>query len=228
MLYFVKAEGVGHIKIGFVEGVDATKRLCELQVGSPVRLTLLGTQPGDRAAEMDLHRRFASACVHGEWFQPVEELLDLIGNVEGLKCGPVAVIERSVQIKILTVNNKQLSLSFLKQIPEEAIVSAAEIESKGIEIEEVNDPTPHHRGIIWGWVETPPNTGSSLWLIWQKGTELRRQTMDFRATCNQTLGAEKKKETTRAMISDLWGIPNRIRDCWEAFWKQSGQLFIQA
>ena len=82
MLYFVKAEGVGHIKIGFVEGVDATKRLCELQVGSPVRLTLLGTQPGDRAAEMDLHRRFASACVHGEWFQPVEELLDLIGNVE--------------------------------------------------------------------------------------------------------------------------------------------------
>lgn len=66
MIYFVRAEQIGYIKIGLHESDDPKGRVRELQVGSPVKLTLLGTIPGDRGTESDLHRRFAHAHHQGE------------------------------------------------------------------------------------------------------------------------------------------------------------------
>lgn len=77
MVYFVRAEVTGLVKIGFTQG-DPAARMADLQVGSPVRLTLLGAVPGDRSDEQALHRRFAHARSHGEWFYPCPDLLSYL------------------------------------------------------------------------------------------------------------------------------------------------------
>lgn len=58
VIYFAEAVGVGLIKIGFTESLDAEVRLATLQTGSPVPLRLLGTMEGTIEEEKDLHRRF--------------------------------------------------------------------------------------------------------------------------------------------------------------------------
>jgi hypothetical protein len=117
MIYFIQADGVGHIKIGFTDGDDAEIRLATLQTGSPVPLRLIGTRPGGLEEEKDFHRRFASARAHGEWFQPVPELLAVIAPAESLTCGQVEVVTRSVQIRALTVGRKQFTKSLFGQLP---------------------------------------------------------------------------------------------------------------
>ena len=76
-LYFV--EGAGLIKIGVT--VDLDKRLKNLRAGCPVELVLLGDILGSRALEAKLHKKFASACSHGEWFQGTDELREYIAEV---------------------------------------------------------------------------------------------------------------------------------------------------
>lgn len=117
MIYFIQAAGIGHIKIGYTDADDALIRLASLQIGSPVPLKLLGTIPGSLEDEKDLHRRFGSARVTGEWFKPVAELLALVPSSEPLICGDAEVIERSVSIRVLTVGRKQFSRSLLNQLP---------------------------------------------------------------------------------------------------------------
>ncbi len=154
MIYFIEAVGVGHIKIGFTDSLDASDRLTTLQTGSPVPLRLLGTIPGTLDDEKDLHRRFASARGVGEWFRPVAELLALIVPKQTLICGPVEVIEQSVQIRVLTVGRKQFTKSLFAQLPERHIVDwHASSPEKFVEAE--SKP--------WGWVKI----GDESHVIWE-------------------------------------------------------------
>lgn len=75
MLYFIQDQTANLIKIGYTSGDDAEVRLKALQTGSPIGLVILLTAPGARQEEAELHRRFSSARVHGEWFRPVPELM---------------------------------------------------------------------------------------------------------------------------------------------------------
>jgi hypothetical protein len=63
-VYFI--EGSGLIKIGYTENLRI--RLASLQTGSPVKLNLLASIPGDKLKETELHTRFAADRRHGEWF----------------------------------------------------------------------------------------------------------------------------------------------------------------
>lgn len=72
--YFVQGQLTGLIKIG--HSIDPCKRLRELQVGSPDRLTLLGTCNVD--IEQSAQRRFKGIREHDEWFRPAPELLAFI------------------------------------------------------------------------------------------------------------------------------------------------------
>lgn len=75
-IYFVGAEVTGLIKIGCAS--DPRARLRSLQTGSPDRLTLIATVRGGMDVERDLHRQFADARVHGEWFWQSEALVRFI------------------------------------------------------------------------------------------------------------------------------------------------------
>jgi hypothetical protein len=71
-IYFIAGEGCDTVKIGFTAdaGVGgALNRMAALQVGSPVRLSLLFCTTGSQGNERALHRRFASFRSHGEWFR---------------------------------------------------------------------------------------------------------------------------------------------------------------
>ena len=76
-VYFIQAKSSGRIKIGYTEW-NPTARLGALQTGSADELVLLGAIPGTMKTEREIHRRFASALISGEWFNPTEELVQFI------------------------------------------------------------------------------------------------------------------------------------------------------
>lgn len=82
-VYFVQAETLGLIKIGFA--VSAKARLKTMQVGSPDRLKLIGSMPCSQfgALEQEVHARFKALRVHGEWHRPEPELLAFISQHAG-------------------------------------------------------------------------------------------------------------------------------------------------
>jgi hypothetical protein len=78
-LYFV-ADHEGHIKIGMAS--DLTARIAVLQNAHARPLTLLATMVGAAHAERQLHRRFATDRVRGEWFRPSAALLLFIESLK--------------------------------------------------------------------------------------------------------------------------------------------------
>lgn len=60
------------VKIGWSRKVAT--RIAQLQTGSASPIRLLGTTPGGRGLERRLHEQFASARLHGEWFELTPEL----------------------------------------------------------------------------------------------------------------------------------------------------------
>lgn len=79
VVYFVQSAIGGPIKIG--QSLDPQSRLKELQTGSPFELRLLAVT--SNYTESELHSQFSFARLHGEWFEPVCELLDLIKSTKG-------------------------------------------------------------------------------------------------------------------------------------------------
>lgn len=67
-VYFIQvAQPNGPIKIGIA--ADVRKRLEGLQTGNPERLVLLAELAGGVAEEIELHARFDSGRIRGEWFR---------------------------------------------------------------------------------------------------------------------------------------------------------------
>lgn len=75
-IYWLRAEGVGHIKIGY--SARPAARMEELRVISPVPLRLIGLDLGSPATERHLHRQLQPHRLHGEWFQAVPEVFDTV------------------------------------------------------------------------------------------------------------------------------------------------------
>ena len=75
-IYFIKGKESTLIKIGSTDNVK--NRLMGMQTGSPEVLEVLATVPFGLIKEKDLHRRFAADRVHGEWFNPSNDLLNFI------------------------------------------------------------------------------------------------------------------------------------------------------
>lgn len=66
-----------YVKIGVAKSVR--RRLAALQTASAAKLTLLGVLPGGRLLEQNLHARYASKRVQGEWFALTQEDLGDLG-----------------------------------------------------------------------------------------------------------------------------------------------------
>lgn len=83
-VYFAeKSDGL--IKIGFAQDVEARMRQISGMAGSD--LSILVTTNGGSIEEASLHRRFASAKRHGEWFEPTPELLNFIAELRAKESG---------------------------------------------------------------------------------------------------------------------------------------------
>lgn len=75
MVYFIQAEESGRIKIGKTT-IDAERRRCALQTGSPEKLKLLTVLKSN--SEKKLHNKFKGERLHGEWFRPSPALMRFI------------------------------------------------------------------------------------------------------------------------------------------------------
>ena len=73
VVYFAQGAISQLIKIGTTTNLK--KRLQALRTGSPEPLVLLGAIPGGDQEERELHQRFSSQRINGEWFSPSPELL---------------------------------------------------------------------------------------------------------------------------------------------------------
>lgn len=73
MIYFIQAGDGGPVKIGYA--TDVAARVRELQCGNHVRLRLLRSIEGGRAAEAWFHRAYAAQRMRGEWFAFAESML---------------------------------------------------------------------------------------------------------------------------------------------------------
>jgi hypothetical protein len=83
-VYFLRAETLGLIKIGFSEKIES--RLASLRIGRPDALTLLGVISGSTpVTEREVHAQFEGDRVRGEWFHPSDELETFVRS----HCGDV-------------------------------------------------------------------------------------------------------------------------------------------
>jgi hypothetical protein len=76
-VYFIQAQSGGPIKIGLTTKA-IEKRLAGLQTSHHQKLICLATT--QMHAEADLHQKFKSLRLHGEWFKPSVTLLSWIQN----------------------------------------------------------------------------------------------------------------------------------------------------
>ncbi len=80
-IYFANAAGSGLTKIGFA--LDVRDRLHGLNVGSPVKITLVSQVLATRAAEKALHQVLKAHRVKGEWYDEnlAYSVLDGLGEI---------------------------------------------------------------------------------------------------------------------------------------------------
>ncbi len=76
MVYFIQSGNDGPIKIG--QTTNLLNRLRGLQTSIPHKVNLIGAT--ENVSESSLHRRFQSHRLHGEWFAPVPEILELAAS----------------------------------------------------------------------------------------------------------------------------------------------------
>lgn len=74
-VYFIRAGDDGPVKIGVAQ--DPDRRLREMQIGSPVLLTIIRVTEGHHDTEKWLHRHFAAQRQRGEWFTYCDEMLSV-------------------------------------------------------------------------------------------------------------------------------------------------------
>lgn len=77
-VYFI-SDAYGYVKIG--TSLDVEMRMQEIQRHNARPVRLLATVPGGLKRERELHARFASSRLLGEWFAPTTELLAFIGDI---------------------------------------------------------------------------------------------------------------------------------------------------
>jgi excisionase family DNA binding protein len=82
-VYFIQDTETEAVKIGV--SIDPKMRFNQLQTGYPYRLVLLGTIPGSRQQEVEMHVRFERFHIRGEWFRGDDQLLSEIrALIEGI------------------------------------------------------------------------------------------------------------------------------------------------
>lgn len=78
MIYFIRAGSTDHIKIGWTKDSETLRRrVATLQIGHPLRLTVVRTLDAPRPAENWLHGFFSGVRATGEWFAFQEEMMTI-------------------------------------------------------------------------------------------------------------------------------------------------------
>lgn len=96
-IYFIRSVG-GHGPIKIGETGDIGRRLAALSACSPYPLEVVAMLPGHPATEAALHRLFAAAHSHGEWFNPEPAVLAVVGFARGYTSAEPATPEEIARV----------------------------------------------------------------------------------------------------------------------------------
>lgn len=77
IIYFIEACGADCVKIG-ITNTTVSCRIASLQTGCPFPLKQIGSRPGTRQQEFNIHRQFSEHHIHGEWFRLTPEIQQFI------------------------------------------------------------------------------------------------------------------------------------------------------
>lgn len=80
IVYFILDEYSNSVKIGYTTLKGLKKRIETLQIGTPNELTLLGATWGDKKIEKNIHEKFHSLHIRGEWFTYSKELEEYLNE----------------------------------------------------------------------------------------------------------------------------------------------------
>lgn len=78
-VYFFQCETTRRIKIGWARHPEC--RLQDIKGMSPTQISIAAAYRGTPVDEKRAHEKFATYRLHGEWFNPSDELLTEIGRV---------------------------------------------------------------------------------------------------------------------------------------------------
>lgn len=124
--YAVQQGPGGPIKIGITH--DLKKRHENLQNGSPVRLVVLGTWPGSRSLEKQIHRELKAHRMSGEWFRPAKEVVALVSRHVGRN------VEAGQQAEPLQTSTKIIALrdAIIDYVRKNDYVTFAELVNRSV------------------------------------------------------------------------------------------------
>lgn len=88
IIYFVLDSYSNAVKIGYTTIKGFSKRLENLQVGTPYDLKILGAVWGNKKTEKELHVKFKHLHIRGEWFAYSKELEEYLNE-----CWDFSIIE---------------------------------------------------------------------------------------------------------------------------------------
>lgn len=132
MIYLISHSNQ-YLKIGYSKNIN--KRICQLQVSSPVKLELLHLIDGDVSLEKELHLLFKDFRTNGEWFYYSDEILNYFKDKKCLLWregySPYKKREVSGIIKQERLN-KKMSLASLGELYGCTAQSIKEIETREI------------------------------------------------------------------------------------------------
>lgn len=80
MIYYIACTATERLKIGYTQG-EPEVRLKQLQTGSAADLRLMACHSGTLDDERQLHTKFASQRLRGEWFEMSEDLLEHLSMI---------------------------------------------------------------------------------------------------------------------------------------------------
>lgn len=80
-LYMLEHPLTGDIKIGYSK--SPYQRMKCIQVNIPTRITNVVLKEGDRKLERDIHRKFKSHWLSGEWYKGAQDIKDYFINLPG-------------------------------------------------------------------------------------------------------------------------------------------------
>lgn len=104
-IYVILAGEPGRpVKIGVSANLPA--RMSEFQTGIPDHLQVLVSYPGSRADEQELHSRFASHWIAGEWFRSAPEILEWVSERLRETPEPAPVVKKATYHYLTTVDRK--------------------------------------------------------------------------------------------------------------------------
>lgn len=131
MIYFIRENHAGAIKIGYTEKAPE-QRLRELQTGSPNKLYLIATMPGEKKDEAILHLLFAKYRLNSEWFSQNNELELFINTHAKYEYSEFLIRMQLNKIKpqLEEAHKQQISFNLpnaLKEIERYSIIEALKI-----------------------------------------------------------------------------------------------------